>query len=82
MRAFPKPDIVWRPDAPFVVDEHEISDINFQSSLTLVSLSLDDRGFYTCHATNIAGSDNETVEVIVLGESYIIRVYYATLSMS
>ena len=74
------PSNVFNP----VINENDISDINFRSSLTLVSLSLDDRGSYTCNATNVAGSDNKTVEVNVLGERFHIaqNTGYTTLPMS
>ena len=73
VEAFPRPDILWTADVPGVFNPHivetELSDIEFRSSLTLLSVSLNDTGTYTCHASNSEGEDNVTVELIVSGKN-------------
>lgn len=40
------------------------------SDLTVSDIILEDEGMYTCHASNIAGTDTDTVTLDVIGESH------------
>ena len=40
------------------------------SNLTIIMADPSDAGGYVCQATNVAGQDNSTAELTVLGKSY------------
>lgn len=62
----PVPDYLWRFNGAIVTGHR---------SLNLSSLSLDDRGFYTCIANNSLGSANGRFYLTIQGKKHIIPNY-------
>ena len=69
---FPLPKLTWTRgiEAIPVDDEYEIG----EQALTISNVQLADAGEYTCTATNQAGQDAATTELVVKGASFHVGV--------
>ena len=75
-RGVPIPNIVWLKDESLVSDVNDTNlDITYsnpinsqvRSTLTILEVSLEYRGTYTCLATNNAGNDRSTGILTITG---------------
>lgn len=60
VRGVPEPTITWTKDGKNYPVSHD-------GSLALRNVGLDDKGTYTCIATNTAGRDEARVQLLVQG---------------
>ncbi|XP_005107442.1 neural cell adhesion molecule 1-B [Aplysia californica] len=77
--ARPKPHIGWsvnnrilHSDSKTVINNVQRNDRVLESELTIARVSYDDRGTYTCRASNGMGSDSDTVHLDVLYPPHVL----------
>ena len=69
----PPPSLTWcwRDDIPLTNTAHiNIENRDYHTDFSITDATRKDAGKYTLRAENASGSDSETVELIVLGESF------------